>query len=65
MTRDEQYLFEAVSLGLQATFESLNDLARDLSEARKKQIHAKTERVQRAREHLEALLDEARTEAGR
>ena len=60
MPDHEQYVFEAISQGLQATFEAVNDLSRDLSEARKKQIHQKTERVQRARALLEALLDERR-----
>lgn len=56
----DELLFQEISKGLQASFEALNDLARDLSESRKKQIHAKTERVQRARARVDALLDERR-----
>jgi nitrogen fixation/metabolism regulation signal transduction histidine kinase len=60
MKTTDDLILETISQGMQATFEALNDLARDLSEARKKQLHAKTERVQRARAHVEALLDERR-----
>jgi hypothetical protein len=60
MKTDDMIMFETISQGLQATFEALNDLARDLPEHRKKQIHAKTERVQRARHFVEAMLDERR-----
>jgi hypothetical protein len=60
MKTDDMVLFETISQGFQATFEALNDLASDLSEPRKKQLYAKTNRVQRARAQVEALLDERR-----
>ena len=60
MTTDDELLFETISRGFQATFEALNDLARDLSEPRKKSIYARTDRVQRARAQIQALPDERR-----
>ncbi|MGE3077249.1 MAG: hypothetical protein AB7J35_21245 [Dehalococcoidia bacterium] len=66
MITTDELIFEAAERGLQACFEALNDLARDMPEFRKKQIHAKTERVQRASAQIAALLDERRAglEAG-
>ena len=62
MKTNDELCFETISRSLQATFEALNDLAKDLSVPRQKQIYAKTERVQRARHHVDALLDERRAE---
>lgn len=56
----DELLLQEISKGLQASFEAINELAKDLSEARRKQVFAKTERVQRARARLDALLDEKR-----
>lgn len=56
----DELLLREVSKGFQASFEAINELARDLSEARKKQVHAKADRIQRARACLDALLDERR-----
>ena len=63
----DDLLFEAMSRALQATYESMNELARDLSEPRKAVVLRVTQRVLKARHELEALLEERRSriETGR
>ncbi len=62
MITTNELIFEAISKGLQATFEAINDLTKDLSEVRSRQVHIKTERIQRARAHIDALIDERRSD---
>lgn len=56
----DDVVLQEISRGLQASFEAINELAKDLSEGRKKQVFAKTDRIQRARARVDALLDERR-----
>jgi len=60
MNREDQILFETTGRGLQACFGALNELARDLSEARRQVVSRITQRVQRAKAELDVLLDERR-----
>ena len=62
MKTTDDLMFETISRGLQAPFEALNEVARDMSVPRQKALYAKTDRVQRARHQLDALLDERRAE---
>lgn len=61
MKSTDNLILETLSQGLQASFEALNELARDLSEPRKKAVYARTDRVQRARAQVDALLAERQT----
>lgn len=56
----DELLLQEVSKGLRVSFEAINELAKDLSEGRRKQVFAKTDRIQRARARVDALLDEKR-----
>ena len=60
MTTDDVIMFETISRGFQACFEAVQELGRDLTEPRKKILYAKTDRIQRARAQVDALLDERR-----
>lgn len=62
ITIDELVLKE-ISKGLQASFEAINELARDLSEPRRKQLSAKTERILRARARIDGYLTERELES--
>jgi len=62
MKTNDDLLFETMSRALQACFEAMNELARDLSEPRKAVIFRITQRVLSARPQLEVLLDERRAE---
>jgi len=60
MTRDDQLLFATTGRGLQACFQALTELARDLSEPRRQGVSCITQRVQRAKAELDVLIDERR-----
>jgi len=60
MNRDDQLLFETTGRGLQACFQALTELARDLSEPRRQGVSRITQRVQRAKAELDVLIDERR-----
>lgn len=61
MTTDEDLMFKTISQGLQASFEAINEVAKDLSEPRKAVVFRITKRVLQARHELEALIDMRRS----
>ena len=55
-TKDTELLFETMSRGHQACFEAFIEVGRDMSTPRQKVLEKHTERIQRARAQIDALL---------